>query len=169
MVLLVHVIEFQCNLHCWGVNNFFAHYTEAISINNATYHNGQTVAMPITVFVKVSPRFGDEDGEVAGAKEITRAVLQYKILPSGSWVTVKDIDNPDWSMNFDHPVVDYSEEIPSIFPIYRPVQKCSYACICFGRNLRNRRSEYGHYQSSTEYRRRYPAAARMREDGARRT
>lgn len=87
-----------------GVNNFFAHYTEAISIDNATYHNGQTVAMPITVFVKVSPRFGDEDGEVAGAKEITRAVLQYKILPSGSWVTVKDIDNPDWSMNFDHPV-----------------------------------------------------------------
>jgi hypothetical protein len=87
-----------------GVNNYFSHYTEAESINAATYHNGQTVAMPITVFVKASPRFGDEDGEVAGAKEIIRAILQYKILPFGEWVTVKDINNPDWNMDFDHPV-----------------------------------------------------------------
>ncbi len=87
-----------------GVNNYFAHYTEAVSINVATYHNGQTVAMPITVFVKVSPRFGDQAGEAAGPKAIIRAVLQYKILPGGEWVTVKDIDNPDWNMNFDHPV-----------------------------------------------------------------
>ena len=84
-----------------GVNNFFAHYVEAETIGAASYANGQTVAMPLTVWVKVSPRTADQPGEVAGTKEIVRAVLQYKILPSGSWVTVKDYDTPDWDMNFE--------------------------------------------------------------------
>ena len=84
-----------------GVNNFFAHYIEADTIGEATYSNGMTVAMPLTVWVKVSPRTADQPGEVAGTKEIVRAVLQYKILPSGSWVTVKDYDTPDWDMNFE--------------------------------------------------------------------
>ena len=84
-----------------GVNNFFAHYIEADTIGEATYSNGMTVAMPLTVWVKVSPRTADQPGEVAGTKEIVRAVLQYKILPSGSWVTVKDYNNPDWDMIFE--------------------------------------------------------------------
>lgn len=84
-----------------GVNNFFAHYIEAGTIGAASYTNGQTVAMPLTVWVKVSPRTADQPEEPAGTKEIVRAVLQYKILPSGSWVTVKDYATPDWDMNFD--------------------------------------------------------------------
>ena len=56
--------------------------------------------MPITVWVKVSPRIADQEGEAAGTKEIVRVVLQYKILPSGQWVTVKDYNNPDWDMDF---------------------------------------------------------------------
>jgi hypothetical protein len=84
-----------------GVNNFFAHYIEADTIGEATYSNGMTVAMPLTVWVKVSPRTADQPGEVAGTKEIVRAVLQYKILPSGSWVTVKDYNTPDWDMDFE--------------------------------------------------------------------
>lgn len=84
-----------------GVNNFFAHYVEAETIGAASYTNGMTVAMPLTVWVKVSPRTADQPDEVAGTKAITRAVLQYKILPSGDWVTVKDYDTPDWDLDFD--------------------------------------------------------------------
>ena len=87
-----------------GVNNFFAHYIEEATIGEASYSNGMTVAMPLTVWVKVSPRTADQPLEVAGTKEIVRAVLQYKILPSGSWVTVKDYNNPDWDMNFEEAV-----------------------------------------------------------------
>ena len=84
-----------------GVNNYILHYDEVQDIASATYHNGQTVAMPITVWVKVSPRIADQEGEAAGTKAIVRVALQYKILPSGSWVTVKDYNNPDWDMNFE--------------------------------------------------------------------
>lgn len=83
-----------------GVNNYISHYDEVQDIQSATYHNGQTVAMPITVWVKVSPRIADQEGEAAGTKEIVRVALQYKILPSGQWVTVKDYNNPDWDMDF---------------------------------------------------------------------
>ena len=84
-----------------GVNNYYIHYDETVDINNATYLNGMTVAMPLTVWVKVSPRAADQEGEVAGVKPIVRAVLQYKILPDGAWVTVKDYDTPDWDLNFN--------------------------------------------------------------------
>lgn len=88
-----------------GVNNpYVAHYTEADGIANAVYYNGQSAAMPLTVYVKVSPRYPDQEGEAAGAKPIVKAVLQYKVLPAGSWVTVKTIENVSWSMNWNHPV-----------------------------------------------------------------
>lgn len=87
-----------------GVNNYFAHYTETGAIENAVYYNGQTVAMPITVFVKVTPRIADQPGETPGPKDLTRALLQYKILPNGDWITVKDINNPDWDLNFSTPL-----------------------------------------------------------------
>lgn len=66
-----------------GVNNFYAHYIEAETIETAEYHNGMIVAMPLTVWVKVSDRTADQEGEPAGTKPIVRAMLQYKILPSG--------------------------------------------------------------------------------------
>lgn len=77
-----------------------AHYTKTDLLSNAVYHNGQTVSMPFTVFVKVGDRF--QDGE--GNSTVKRAVLQYKVLPDGGWVTVKDINNPNWKMNFENPV-----------------------------------------------------------------
>lgn len=83
-----------------GVNNYFVHYDEAADIEEAVYYNGMTVAMPLTVWVKVSDREADQQGEVAGTKPIIRAMLQYRVLPAGSWVTVKDYNNPDWDMNF---------------------------------------------------------------------
>jgi len=83
-----------------GINNYIQHYEEVENIQSATYYNGQNAAMPITVWVKVSPRFADQGGEAAGTKEIVRVALQYKILPSGEWVTVKDFNNPDWDMDF---------------------------------------------------------------------
>lgn len=92
------------NTYIAGINNFFAHYIEAESINQAIYHNGMTVAMPLTVWVKVSDREADQQGEAAGTKPIVRAMLQYRILPSGGWMTVKDYDHPDWDMNFDEPL-----------------------------------------------------------------
>jgi hypothetical protein len=87
-----------------GVNNYFAHYTETAYIQDAIFYNGQTVAMPLTVFVKVSPRIADQPGESPGTSKLTRAILQYKILPDGEWVTVKDIDHPDWDLDFAVPL-----------------------------------------------------------------
>lgn len=90
-----------------SVNGKVIHYTEASTISEATYHNGMQADLPITVQVKVSDRFGDQPDE-SGAKPITKAVLQYKVVKStgqsGQWITVKTLDNPTWKMNFDHPV-----------------------------------------------------------------
>lgn len=87
-----------------GVNNYTAHYTQVDGIANATYYNGQTVDLPLTVFVKVSPRYPDQSGESSGEKPIVKAVLQYKVLPSGAWITVRTIENVSWKMDWDHPV-----------------------------------------------------------------
>lgn len=87
-----------------GVNNYVSHYEEVGDIQSATYHNGQVVAMPLTVWVKVGPRTADQPGEAAGTKQIVRIALQYKILPGGQWVTVRDYANPDWIVDFDAPV-----------------------------------------------------------------
>ena len=80
------------------------HYEPTELISNAVYKNGYTVDMPFTVYVKVSDRFADQTGESPGAKKIVRAVLQYKVLPGGNWVTVKELKNLDWDMNFQNPV-----------------------------------------------------------------
>lgn len=87
-----------------GVNNYVEHYTPAANIGSAVYHNGGTVDMPITVYVKVGRRFADQEGESAGSKAIQKAVLQYKILPNGAWVTVKTLENLSWEMDFQYPV-----------------------------------------------------------------
>ena len=91
-----------------SVNSKVVHYTPATTMSEATYHNGQSADMPITVQVKVGPRFGDQPGENAGAKPITTAALQYKVVRAGGastgFVTVKTIINPTWAMNFSVPV-----------------------------------------------------------------
>lgn len=79
------------------------HYTPTELITNAVYKNGYVVDMPFTVYVKVSDRFGDQSGE-EGTKKIVRAVLQYKVLPSGSWITIKELKDLNWDMNFQNPV-----------------------------------------------------------------
>ena len=79
------------------------HYEPTELIANAVYKNGYTVDMPFTVYVKVSDRFGDQSGE-EGPKKIVKAVLQYKVLPSGEWTTVKELKDLNWDMNFQNPV-----------------------------------------------------------------
>ena len=91
-----------------SVNSKVVHYTPASTLAEATYHNGQSADLPLTVQVKVSPRFGDQPGESAGAKPITTASLQYKVVRAGGtgsgFVTVKTITNPAWAMDFSVPV-----------------------------------------------------------------
>lgn len=72
-----------------GVNNYFVHYEETENIGSAIYHNGTLVSFPLTVWVKVGPR-KNSHGQLM---PIVKAVLQYKILPDGSWVTVKTVYN----------------------------------------------------------------------------
>ncbi len=113
---------------CWFGGNYTGHLEDnyiaylsgdvvhyrPLGENQFEIRNGQTVAMPFTVFIKVSNhKTKDESG--SGDGRITRAVLQYKLIRNGEektagdgkaagWVTVKEIDSPDWDMNFDEPV-----------------------------------------------------------------
>ena len=92
-----------------GVNNYAEHYSgNAATVASATYYNGQSVALPLTVYIKIHAREADQPGETAGVKEITRAVLQYRVRSNGvwtgGWTTVRDYDNPSWDMNTDYPV-----------------------------------------------------------------
>lgn len=90
-----------------SVNGSAVHYSPVESINQATYTNGQTVDLPLTIQVKVSDRFGDQEGE-SGTRPIVKAILQYKIIRQNgqttNFVTVKTLDNPTWKMNFSNPV-----------------------------------------------------------------
>ncbi len=90
-----------------SVNSKYVHYNKVSTISQATYTNGSVVELPISVQIKVSPRFGDQPGE-SGSKPITAAKLQYKVVKAdgtnGSWITVKSLNNPDWDMDFPEPV-----------------------------------------------------------------
>lgn len=103
------------------------HY-EVLSENSFKITNGQTVAMPFTVFIKVAPRNGNgEIGKVSssgdGNGKITKAILQYKVCNGteataengkDKWITVKEIDNPDWELNFDEPVALFGRDTINI-------------------------------------------------------
>lgn len=86
-----------------------------------TITNGQTVAMPFTVFIKVAPHkkpksYQESDVQNGGLK-ITKAILQYKVIKENeksSWVTVKTIDNPDWDLDFDEPVALFGRDTINI-------------------------------------------------------
>ena len=95
------------NNYIAGVNSYQAHYVPNSAngnVENAQYKNGLKVSLPLTVYVKVSPRQGDQAGEIAGDKPITKAVLQYKVLPNGKWITVRTIENVSWELDWEKPV-----------------------------------------------------------------
>lgn len=81
-----------------GVNGL-SRYNEVSNIAEAEYQNGIPVALPMTVYIKVTPHQFE-----SGTTSITSAVLQYKILPSGKWVTVKQLADVSWAMDFPIPV-----------------------------------------------------------------
>ena len=59
--------------------------------------NNMVVDFPITVVVKLtsdSPIFVGDDDPDNRKPEILRCKLQYRVLPVGSWVTVKEYDVP---------------------------------------------------------------------------
>lgn len=84
-----------------GVNNFQDHYVEAASFEQAQYLNNVSVSLPLTVYVKVHQI---DSSDIT----ITKAVLQYRVKRSGSWitnwVTVRTIENPSYTLNVDAPV-----------------------------------------------------------------
>lgn len=91
-----------------SINSKAVHYNPVQTMSSAVYKNGQSVDLPLTVQIKVSPRFGDQDNETPGEKQIIKAILQYKIErangTSTKFKTVKTIDNPNWKMDFSNPV-----------------------------------------------------------------
>lgn len=88
-----------------GVNNYQSRYTETANFSQAIYTNDLSVTFPLTVWVKVTPLKYSPSGELLNTPiPLVKAVLQYKVLPSGSWKTVKKIENVSWKMDFSHPV-----------------------------------------------------------------
>lgn len=83
-----------------GINNYIVHYDEQVP---GVYSNCVDAAMPITVFIKTAPTTTTDSPDYSAMGTITRALLQYKILPDGSWITVQDINNPAWLIYFNKP------------------------------------------------------------------
>ena len=76
-----------------GINNYLTHFEQ--TAEESCYLNGVQAAMPFTVWVKIAPRDGNR---------ITTAMLQYKVLPAGQWVTVRTVTPSGRDMNYDHAV-----------------------------------------------------------------
>ena len=88
-----------------GVNNYQSRYTETANLSQAIYTNDLLVAFPLTVWVKLTPLKYSPSGELLNTPiPLVKAVLQYKVLPAGSWKTVKTIKNVSWPLNWQHPV-----------------------------------------------------------------
>lgn len=79
-----------------GVNNYRTH---ADFPNDFIIYNNFTVAMPITVWVVVQPRKTS-----ITLHPVRRAILQYKVLPSGYWVTVKEYNNITTTLDYPTPI-----------------------------------------------------------------
>lgn len=80
-----------------GVNNYRAHTD--FPNNDFILYNNFTVPMPITVWVVVQPRKTS-----TYLYPVRRAVLQYKVLPSGNWVTVKEYSNITTTLDYPTPI-----------------------------------------------------------------
>ena len=75
-----------------GVNNYQSRYSETENLSQAVYTNDLQVAFPLTVWIKTTPLKYSPAGELLTSPvPLVKAVLQYKILPSGTWKTVKTI------------------------------------------------------------------------------
>lgn len=68
--------------------------------------NNKVVDLPITAIVKLTsgstPNFTSEV-----KPQIVRCVLQYRVLPKGNWVTVKEYETPSGTIPFDAPPFAY--------------------------------------------------------------
>ena len=80
-----------------GVNNYRAHTD--FPNNDFILYNNFTVPMPITVWVVVQPRRTSTH-----LYPVRRAVLQYKVLPFGNWVTVKEFSNITTTLDYPTPI-----------------------------------------------------------------
>ena len=104
---------------CWFTElNFNKHYIARIN-NQVTFYSdstwtGNNIAcppagkqdIPAQVWVKLQPR-----GEV-GSPVISEALLQYKKLPSGTWITFKYLHALNWTIDFSKAVQLFG---PNIF------------------------------------------------------
>lgn len=85
-----------------GANNYCAHFNQAETFSSAVYYNGGSVSLPLTLYVKVTPRTSDQQT----IAPVLTAVLQYKAKHNGvwsSWVTVKTISSSSGSVTFPTP------------------------------------------------------------------
>lgn len=142
-------LSVTCALACWftqenyensyfaGVNYFYEHYfnsSDAVDkpITSAYYVNGKpdsngnvssyySVTLPLTPWIKVSPRVQSVDGNLQQF-DIRRAKLFYKIVPgnndgnisSAPWRLAKDVNkgsNPKWRLDFKSPVKLFGENV----------------------------------------------------------
>lgn len=95
-----------------GANNFVEHYTPVESINSAVYHNGGSVSLPLTVYVRITESKSTQQGQtVSGQVQI--AILQYKVKHNntwGKWKTVKKYSNTSWSLYNTKPTAFFGKE-----------------------------------------------------------
>ena len=96
---------------CWFTElNFNRHYIARVN-NKVTFPanavwTGQAIVceaagkqnLPAQIWIKLQPR------SEAGAPKITEAILQYKKLPSGNWITFKTLKNVNWDIEYHRPV-----------------------------------------------------------------
>ncbi|MCF6174807.1 MAG: hypothetical protein L3J71_03460 [Victivallaceae bacterium] len=87
-----------------AINNQIAFYSDA------TWNSGVvpcpdnlTISLPATIYIVLAPGIGDPP--------ITQALLQYKKLPSGSWTTIKNLTNLNWSINSTSPLKLFGKNI----------------------------------------------------------
>ena len=75
---------------------------------NFTCRNNITVDLPLTVYVAATPRTLRGQGENPTGSNVYKNVLdsakltlslQYRVLPSTTWITVKDISLTSWQVN----------------------------------------------------------------------
>lgn len=70
------------------------------NVNNLSslyFNENFYVNLPLTVYCKV--------GQFGSNKEIIIAQLQYRKLPDGQWITIKRIENPNWDIKSNQPVL----------------------------------------------------------------
>lgn len=95
-----------------GVNNYHTHYdySRYASYGEVIYNNGQVVAQPLTVWIQYRPTHSGSSFEVPKLSDnIQRVVLQYKVLPDGNWVTVKDLISPKWNIYLSTPIALFGQ------------------------------------------------------------